>query len=93
MLEVFGLDISAHVLFNLMLSFAFFVGLILMVSREAFGAFHQALQKEYGLKRRLAPKIENHSSDIIDKILIKYRVFAGMVICIIAFFLLLAFRG
>ena len=92
MLEVFGLDVSARVLVDLMLSFSFFVGLILVVSREAFGAFHKALQKEYGLKRRLAPKLEDSGSDIIDKILMKYRVFAGLIISITAFFLLLAYR-
>ena len=93
MFEVFGLDISAKILEDLMLSFSFFVGIVLMVSREAFGAFHKALQKEYGLKRRLSPKLENTRSDIIDKILIKYRVFAGVVISITAFFLLLLNRG
>ena len=92
MLEVFGWDISGKLLFNLMLSFAFFVGIILMVSREAFSAFHKALQKEYGLKRKLAPKLEDPQFDIIDKILMKYRVMAGMLICITTFFLLLLYR-
>ena len=92
MFELFGLDISAKVLVDLFLSFSFFVGIVLMVSREAFGAFHQALQKEYGLKRRLAPKIEDKRFDLVDKILMKYRVFAGMLICVTTFFLLLLYR-
>lgn len=91
MFEVLGLDVSAKVLFNLMLSFSFFVGLILMVSQEAFSAFHKALQKEYGLKRKLAPMLENTRFDFIDRVLMKYRVFAGMAICITSFFLLLVY--
>ena len=92
MLRVFGLDLSTKVLVDLMLSFSFFVGIVLMVSSEAFGAFHKALQKEYGLKRRLAPKLEDTKFDIIDQVLMKYRVFAGMLICLTSFFLLLLYK-
>ena len=92
MLEVFGVDISARMLIYLFLCFAFFVGIILMVSQEAFGAFHKALQKEYGIKRRLAPKLEDTEFDIIDQVLMKYRVFAGMLICLTSFFLLLLYK-
>ena len=92
MLEVFGLDVSAKILIYIMISFSFFVGIILMVSQEAFSAFHKSLQKEYGLKRRLSPKIENTYIDFIDRVLMKYRVLAGMLISLTAFFLLLMYK-
>ena len=75
--------------FHIMISFAFFVGVVLMVSPEAFEALNRALQKEYGLKTRLLPKIENTTINIIDKAVIKNRVFAGLSISVVSFVLLL----
>ena len=72
-----------------MVSFAFFVGIVLMVSPEAFEALNRALQKEYGLKTRLVPKLENTSIDVIDKALIKNRIIAGLIIAVCSFVLLL----
>ncbi len=92
MLEVLGLDISAKFLVFLMLSFSFFVGIILLVSSDAFRSFNQALQKEYGLKRRIAPQLEDARVDFVDRVLIKYRLMAGLLICIAAFFLLLLYK-
>ena len=52
----------------------------------------RALQKEYGLKRRLAPKLEDAHINFIDRVLMKYRVLAGMTICLASFFLLLLYK-
>ena len=92
MLDTLGLDISAKFLIFLMLSLAFFVGLLLLVSHEAFQSFHNKLQQEFGLKRRIAPKLENTQVDIVDKVLLKYRFLAGLMICMAAFFLLLIYK-
>ncbi len=92
MFEVLGLDISGKIIFFLMLSFSFFVGILLMVSREGFDAFNKALQKEYGLRKRIAPQIEDTHVDVVDKILTRYRFMAGMLICLASFFLLLIYK-
>ncbi len=92
MLDIFGYDVSVTFLVYLMLSFAFFVGVLLMVSQEAFIHFSNALQKEFGVKRRLFPKIEDTYFDIIDRVLIKYRILAGLVIAIVSFALLLFYK-
>ncbi len=92
MVEIFSLDISLKFLFKLMLSLAFFVGILLMVSQEAMQVFHKNLQKEFGLKRRIAPKLEDDASDIVDRVLIKYRVLAGLLIAMCSFFLLLIYK-
>ena len=92
MLEIMGLDISAKFLIFLMLSLAFFVGLLLLVSHEAFAVFHSKLQQEFGLKRRIAPKLEDTQVDVVDKVLLQYRFLAGLLICLAAFFLLLLYK-
>lgn len=89
MFDIFGLNVSSQIFFRLMVAFAFFIGIILMVSPEAFEAFNRALQKEYGLKARIFPKLENTAIDIIDKVIMKNRVLAGFSIALISFFLLL----
>ena len=92
MIDIFGLEVSARFFFHIMVSFAFFVGLILMASPEAFETLNRALQKEYGLKTRIIPSLENTSIDVIDKAVIKSRVIGGMVIAIASFVLLLTFK-
>lgn len=92
MVDFFGLEISAKLFFHLMVSIAFVVGIILMVSPEAFETLNRALQKEYGLKTRIMPSLENTSIDVVDKAVIKSRVVSGMVISIISFILLLIFK-
>ncbi len=89
MVDVFGLDVSSQIFFRLMISFAFFIGLILLVSPEAFAELNKTLQKEYGLRTRLLPKFENTTFNIFDKTILKYRILAGLLITITAFFLLL----
>ena len=89
MMDVLGLGVSSQMFFHIMVSFAFFVGIVLMISPEAFEALNRALQKEYGLKTRLIPKLENTSIDVIDKAVIKNRIIAGLIIAVCSFVLLL----
>ena len=92
MIEIFGLDLSVNFIVYLMLSFAFFVGILLMVSQEAFVQFNNSLEREYGMKRRIIPKMEDTCFDFIDKVLIRYRVLAGLIISVCSFALLLAYK-
>ena len=89
MLDVFGLDVSSQIFFRLMVSFAFFIGVVLLVSPEAFEALNKSFQNEAGLKIRIFPKLEDTTVNIVDKTIIKHRVFAGFLISLTAFFLLL----
>jgi len=77
---------------HFLVSFGFFVGIVLMVSPEAFDALNRALSKEYGIKTRLVPKIELATIHMLDKIITKKRIYgiaAGFAISTISFILLL----
>ena len=92
MIDIIGFQISAKFFFHIMVSFAFFVGVILMASPEAFATLNRALQKEYGIKTRLVPTLENTSIDVVDKAVIRSRVLGGMAIAVASFALLLLFK-
>lgn len=92
MLENMGLSESLSMIIYLMLSFAFFVGIMLLVSEESFRFFNTALEKEYGLKQRLIPGIENTQNKFIDFVILKYRMFSGLCIVIASFMLLLLYK-
>ena len=89
MMEILGLTVPIRFLANLMLSLAFFVGILLMVSRDAFVTLNKDLQREYGIKRRMAQKLEDVHIDVVDRTFLKYPVPAGLLIAIAAFILLL----
>ena len=92
MIEAFGLGMSVKLFFHLMISFSFFVGIILMVSSEAFESVSHVFLKEYGVKTKVFPPLENTVTDAIDKVVIKNRVLGGMLISIFSFFLLVFFK-
>ena len=92
MLEVLGLDVSISMIIYLMLSFSFTIGIILMVSQESFMELNKALQREYGVKRRLIPGVEDTQNYFIDRVILKYRVFSGLLITVTAYFLLLIYK-
>ncbi len=92
MIAILGWDGSVSMIIYLLLSFTFFIGILLIVSQESFIALNKALQNEYGLKRRLTPKVEDTHIDVIDKFLIKHRVLAGLFISVCAFVLLLIYK-
>ena len=89
MIEFFGLDVSSKFFFNIMVSFSFFVGVFLMASPDAFKAIDKALQKEYGMRKRLVPHIEDSYFNTLDKFILKNRVKAGFCIALFSFVLLL----
>jgi hypothetical protein len=92
MLEFIDFWESARAINVFLLSFAFFVGIMLLVSREAFTRFESDLQKEYGLKQRLVPTIEQPGNKCIDWFLLRYRFLSGIIISVSAFILLLFSR-
>jgi len=92
MLDFMGLVQSLQFFIYIMISFAFFVGILLLVSQEAFDAFNTDLQKEYGIKRRFFPKIEDSQYNFLDFLLLKYRFVAGVLIAVVAFILLLIYK-
>ncbi len=78
--------------FKLMLSIAFFIGIMLMVSQQALVILNNDLQKEYGVKKRLIGGIENRQINTVDRLLLKYPLVAGILIASSAFSLLLMYR-
>ena len=92
MLDKLGIPNAYQTFVYLMLSFAFVVGLMLTVSQESFEHFRKSLEKEYGYKKRLFPKIENIQNHFIDWLVLKYRTLFGLFIVIASFVLLLLFK-
>ncbi len=92
MLESLGIILSANMVFYIMVSFGFVVGIILMVSPEAFESLNKALQKEYGFKTQLLPKLESTVFNVIDKTVLKNQMVAGIMISVTAFALLMIYR-
>jgi len=90
--DFYGFGVSAAMFFKIMVSFGFFIGITLMISPEAFEALHKKLQKEYGLKIRLIPRIEDKYVDVIDRAIVKNRIIAGLIIAITSFILLLIYN-
>ncbi len=87
-----GIRISIDMVFYILVSFAFFSGILLMVSPEAFRLFDKSLRQEYGVKKRIIPYVENKTVYAFDEFLIKHGVISGMFLSISAFVLLLIFR-
>ena len=83
---------TMNVVIFLLLSLSFFIGILLIISRESFISLNKALQQEYGIKRRLAPVVEDAYIDVVDSFLTKHRVWAGLLIAISAFVLLLLYK-
>lgn len=92
MLNAFGVPESAQVITYLLLSFSFYCGILLLVSKEAFEMFDKSLQREYGVKRTILPFLEKTRIDIVDPLLLKYRLAAGLLISVTSFVLLLIYK-
>ena len=86
-----GVD-AVKLFIYIMLAFAFFVGILLLVSDQAFSIFNKDLQREYGIRKRMFPKVEDSKYEFIDFLLLKYRFISGLLISIIAFILLLIYK-
>ncbi|MCK5179984.1 MAG: hypothetical protein KAR32_10680 [Candidatus Omnitrophica bacterium] len=83
---------SFNMIFYILVSFGFVVGIILMVAPTAYESLNDALQKEYGIKKRFIPKIEDTKIEAIDSICKKNTVITGMIISVVSFMLLLIFK-
>jgi len=88
----FGLSESASFIIRLMLSLSFFVGIMLIVSEEAFYHFNKALQREYGMRKRLISNLEDSSNNFLDWLVLKYRMLSGVLIAVAGFILLLMYN-
>ena len=88
-MDFWGWQPSVQKISDIMISFAFFIGIVLVISPKAFYTLNKAFQREYGIRRRILPKLEDVRIDVIDKIVIKNRIIAGLAISIISFILLL----
>ena len=91
-LDSLGLTDAGKFLSYLMIAAAFFVGIMLLVSAEAFELFDKELRKEYGMKKRLFPQIEDRKYEFVDYILLKCRFISGLIITIISFIFLLIYK-
>ena len=92
MWEDLGLRDSLRMFSFLMLSFAFFVGIMLVVSQEAFEIFNRALLREIGLRKRLLPGIEDTKFSFVDFVILKFPLVAGLIISVSSFILLLIYK-
>lgn len=88
----FGIRASINIIFYLVISFGFFTGIILMVSREAFDTLNKAVRKEYGLKTKILPKLEGETFDAVDKFVLKNSKLLGLIVTIACFLLLLFYK-
>ncbi len=73
-----------------MVSVAFFTGIILMVSPGIFDKLNRALQREFGIKKRIAPILEDTQFDFVEKAALRNRAITGLLLTLSAFLLLLA---
>ncbi len=73
---------------QIMVSFAFFMGIILLVSPEAFNMLNQTLSREYGLKKRIIPQLEDKKIDALDRFILQNRILSGAFISVSSFLLL-----
>ena len=92
MTDLWGLGVSAKVFFHVMVSVAFIVGILLMVAPDVFQALNRILQKEYGMRKRVAPKLEETQIDVIERVALKNRVLTGVALAVISFVLLLILK-
>ncbi len=95
MLAEIGIFDAVQFIFYILVSFGFFVGIVLMVSPEAFDALNKALGREYGIKTRLVPRVELTAIHILDKFITKNRLHGmtiGFLISTFSFILILTYR-
>ncbi|MEW5894964.1 MAG: hypothetical protein AB1650_04305 [Candidatus Omnitrophota bacterium] len=89
MLEKLGLIEAGSFLIRLTLSFTFFVGIFLMVSREAVRCLNRDFQRELGWRKYIIPQLERKGFFFIDAFVLEHAVWVGAVITVASFILLL----
>lgn len=93
MLEEMGILDAGWFLWDLMLSFTFFIGIFLVVSREAVECLNRDFQKELGWRKYIITQLEGKKFLFIDALILKYPVWIGLFISIISFVLLLMHKS
>jgi len=83
---------SWNMIFYILVSVGFVIGIILMVAPKSYETLNEALQKEYGIKTRFIPKLEDSKIEVVDDVCKKNSVITGMIISIVSFALLLIFK-
>jgi hypothetical protein len=89
MSDPYGLMLSVKVIFKILVTFGFLVGTLMSSSLENFQKFRQIVEQEYGIKKKIIPKIETKCSDVVDRIVLRNRVIFGVIISAASFLLLL----
>ena len=94
MIELFWIwfETSADMIFYMMVSIGFVIGIILMVAPEAFVTFNRALNREYGFKFRFFRKLEDDKNESLDRFATRHSVIIGMIISVITFALLIIYK-
>lgn len=93
LLEELGILDAGWFLWNLMLSFTFFIGIFLIVSKEAIECLNRDFQKEFGWRKNIATQLESKKFVFIDMFVLKYSVWIGLLISVISFVLLLMYKN
>lgn len=93
LLEELGLFDAGSFLWELMLSFTFFIGIFLIVSREAVECLNRDFQREFGWRKYIITQIETKKFVFIDAFILKYPIWIGLIITITSFVLLLMQRA
>lgn len=91
-LKELGLFTAGSFLWELMLSFTFFIGIFLVVSREAVECLNRDFQRELGWRKYVITQIETKKFMFIDAFILKYPIWVGLLIAITSFVLLLVRR-
>lgn len=89
LLTELGLFEAGSFLWELMLSFTFFIGIFLIISREAIECLNRDFQREYGWRKYVITQLENKKFMFIDAFIMKYPIWVGLVISTTSFILLL----
>lgn len=92
MFTAFDLVVFLQLTVRVFVSLSFAIGVVLMISPEAFDMLSKSLSKEYGFKTRFIPKFELRIIHLLDKIITRHRIYgilAGAAIAGVSFILLI----
>ena len=64
---IYGYGEYFKIIFYILVSMAFVTGVILMVSPNTFEALNKVLRKEFGLRKKFFPKLEDEKIEVIDQ--------------------------
>ena len=88
----FSLETSFHMIFYIIISLGFAVGIIIVVAPDAFEILNKALNKEYGLRFRFFKKIEDSKLGSLERLVAKHSVIIGTILSVITFALLIIYK-